>query len=131
MAQQPQLSSSLVQKGRAVPADPVDAVAAEPPEREPVAPAMARASAPERGWGGAPNTNVAERPSLGADEPPLQPAPVDDVLRRLISFRTPVQLDQDLRAMVFETGRTKQDLLTDFLAEGIRKWKAARRRAAG
>jgi hypothetical protein len=74
---------------------------------------------------------VTERPSLGADEPPLQPAPVDDVLRRLISFRTPVQLDQDLRAMVFETGRTKQDLLTDFLAEGIRKWKAARRRAAG
>jgi hypothetical protein len=126
VAQQPQLSSSLIQKGRAAPADPVDALGAEPPERGPIAPAVARASEPERGQGGMPTMT-----SLGADEPPLQPAPVDDVLRRLISFRTPVQLDQDLRAMVFETGRTKQDLLTDFLAEGIRKWKAARRRTAG
>lgn len=131
MAQQPQLSSSLVQKGRAVPADPVDALGVEAHERGPIAPAMTRTSEPELGQGGMPTMTVAERPSLGADEPPLQPAPVDDVLRRLISFRTPVQLDQDLRAMVFETGRTKQDLLTDFLAEGIRKWKAARRRAAG
>jgi hypothetical protein len=129
VAQQPQLSSSLVQKGRAAPADPVDALGPELLERGTIAPAITRASEPERGQGGMPT--VAERPSLGTDEPPLQPAPVDDVLRRLISFRTPVQLDQDLRAMVFETGRTKQDLLTDFLAEGIRKWRVARRRAAG
>jgi hypothetical protein len=123
VAQQPQLSSSLVQKGRAAPADPLDALGNELPERGPIPPE------PQRGRGGPPV--LADRPSLGADEPPLQAAPVDDVLRRLISFRTPVQLDQDLRAMVFETGRTKQDLLTDFLAEGIRKWKVARRRTGG
>jgi hypothetical protein len=131
VAQQPQLSSSLVQKGRAAPADPVDALGTERPEHGPTAPELTRASEPERGLGRTPTMIVAELPSLGADEPPLQPAPVDDVLRRLISFRTPVQLDQDLRAMVFETGRTKQDLLTDFLAEGIRKWKVARRGTAG
>jgi hypothetical protein len=33
VAQHPQLSSSLVQKGRGVPADPTDAVAADPPPR--------------------------------------------------------------------------------------------------
>jgi hypothetical protein len=131
VAQQPQLSSSLVQKGRAAPADPVDALGTEPPEHGTIAPELTRASVPEGGLDRVPTMTIAERPSLGADEPPLQPAPVDDVLRRLVSFRTPVQLDQDLRAMVFETGRTKQDLLTDFLAEGIKKWKVARRRAAG
>jgi hypothetical protein len=125
VAHQPQLSSALVRKGLATPADPSDAVAVEPPALEPaeVTPA------PEPG--DEPPMTVAVRPSLGADEPPLRPAPVSDELRRLISFRTPVQLDQDLRAMVFETGRSKQDLLTDFLAEGIKKWKAARRRGAG
>jgi hypothetical protein len=113
VAQQPQLSSTLIQKGKATPADPADAVAAEP--------RAAPAQAPEASAG---------TEDL-ADDPPLRAAPVRDELRRIVSFRAPVQLDRELEGMMFETGRTKQEILTEMLAEGIRRWKIERRRAAG
>jgi hypothetical protein len=117
VAQLPQLSSSLVQKGRAVPADPTDAIAPEPPPPPPAAPTQ--------------EPEAVVRTDDLTDDPPLRAPPVRDELRRIVSFRAPIQLDRDLEGMMFETGRTKQELLTEFLAEGIRRWKTERRRGAG
>jgi hypothetical protein len=65
------------------------------------------------------------------DDPPLQAAPPDDVPKRFTSFRLPVDLDEELRAMMFETRRSKQDLLTEFTANGIRAWRQSRTRKVG
>src|SRR3954452_22830041 len=60
------------------------------------------------------------------EEPPLRPAPPEDIAKRFTSFRLPVNLDEELRAMIFETRRTKQDLLIEFITTGIEKWRRER-----
>ena len=60
------------------------------------------------------------------EEPPLRPAPPEDIAKRFTSFRLPVNLDEELRAMIFETRRTKQDLLIEFITAGIEKWRRER-----
>ena len=60
------------------------------------------------------------------DDPPLRAAPPDDVPKRFTSFRLPVALDEDLRAMMFETRRSKQDLLIEFVTDGIKRWRRER-----
>lgn len=64
--------------------------------------------------------------SAPEDDPPLRAAPPDDVPRRFTSFRLPVALDEELRAMMFETRRSKQDLMTEFVTEGVRRWRQGR-----
>ena len=59
-------------------------------------------------------------------EPPLRAIPPDDVAKRFTSFRLPVSLDEDLRAMMFETRRSKQDLLIDFVTAGVQAWRRDR-----
>jgi hypothetical protein len=61
-------------------------------------------------------------------DPPLRALPPDDVPKRFTSFRLPVDLDEELRAMMYETRRSKQDLLIEFVTEGIRKWRRERAR---
>jgi hypothetical protein len=79
-----------------------------PPERAPVAPPMPQL--------------------IAEDDPPLRALPPDDVPKRFTSFRLPVPLDEDLRAMMFETRRSKQDLLIDFVTAGIQTWRRERAR---
>ena len=50
----------------------------------------------------------------------------DDVPKRFTSFRLPVSLDEDLRAMMYETRRSKQDILIDFVTVGINIWRRER-----
>ena len=49
-------------------------------------------------------------PTIEEDDPPLCAAPPDDVPKRFTSFRLPVVLDEDLRAMMFETPAVKAGL---------------------
>ena len=66
-------------------------------------------------------------PALAPEnEPPLKAIPPDDIPKRFTSFRLPVSLDEELRAMMFETRRSKQDLLIDFVTEGIKIWRRER-----
>ncbi len=67
-------------------------------------------------------------PDIVEDEPPLRAAPPDDVPKRFTSFRLPVELDEELRAMMFETRRSKQDLLIEFVTEGVKVWRRNRAR---
>jgi hypothetical protein len=60
------------------------------------------------------------------DDPPLRAAPPDDIPKRFTSFRLPVDLDEELRAMMFETRRSKQDLLIDFVTSGVQAWRRER-----
>jgi predicted DNA-binding protein len=48
------------------------------------------------------------------------------VPKRFTSFRLPVELDEELRAMMFETRRSKQDLLIQFVTDGIKAWRRDR-----
>jgi hypothetical protein len=64
-----------------------------------------------------------------ADEPPLRAAPPDIEPLRFTSFRLPVELDELLRAMMFETRRSKQDILISFVRDGVAEWRKERRRA--
>jgi hypothetical protein len=66
------------------------------------------------------------RQATDETDPPLRAVPPDDVAKRFTSFRLPVSLDEDLRAMMFETRRSKQDLLIDFVTEGVKGWKRER-----
>ncbi len=59
-------------------------------------------------------------------DPPLRALPPDDVPKRFTSFRLPVTLDEDLRAMMYETRRSKQDLLIDFVTAGVQAWRKER-----
>jgi hypothetical protein len=59
-------------------------------------------------------------------EPPLRALPPDDVPKRFTSFRLPVELDEELRAMMFETRRSKQDLLIEFVTAGVKSWRKDR-----
>lgn len=65
------------------------------------------------------------------EQPPLRPLPPNDVPKRFTSFRLPVDLDEELRAMIFETRRTKQDLLIEFVTAGIELWKRQRSERQG
>ena len=130
MSRQPEdlsLGAGLIRKGEARGLSPALAAPLELEE-----PAQA-AAAP------APNTGASARaapptPEPAAiapviedePEPPLRPAPPDDVPKRFTSFRLPVDLDEDLRAMMFETRRSKQDLLIEFVTEGVKLWRRNR-----
>jgi hypothetical protein len=61
-------------------------------------------------------------------EPPLRAIPPDDVAKRFTSFRLPVDLDEELRSMMFETRRSKQDLLIEFVTNGVQAWRKGRAR---
>ena len=71
-------------------------------------------------------TVVGESLTTAPEQPPLRPSPPSDIPKRFTSFRLPVDLDEDLRAMIFETRRTKQDLLIEFVTAGIELWKRQR-----
>jgi hypothetical protein len=112
MAQPSQLSPSLIQKGDAKPVSPEVATGT--------------AATPQPGPVAAPAAHVAPPPETVA-APSIDDLPMPDTIpRALISFRAPVQLTEELRLMAFETRRPKQDLLTEFLSEGLKRWKAAR-----
>jgi hypothetical protein len=114
------LTPDLVKKGEARGLSP-DSIVLSPPTTAhsgtPVAPlnatAMPKVPPP-------PDIAVSH---LASDTPALTPVPPADVARRFISFRVPVELDEDLRAMIFQTRRSKQDLLIEFVSEGVKKWK--------
>ena len=76
----------------------------------------------------APTSLLASAPQgpVVIEEPPLRPLPPEDIPKRFTSFRLPVTLDEELRAMIFETRRTKQDLLIEFVTAGIEKWRRER-----
>ena len=99
------LNTGLIRKGEARGGNP--AMAVDSP-----APASLPAAAP--------------RHPAAIEEPPLRPLPPEDIPKRFTSFRLPVTLDEELRAMIFETRRTKQDLLIEFVTAGIEKWRRER-----
>jgi len=111
------LGAGLIRKGEARGVSPTLAV---PQRRDEPAAAAEPPAQPAR----------PPEPSSPADdpEPPLRAAPPDDVPKRFTSFRLPVALDEELRAMMFETRRSKQDLLIDFVTEGIKVWRRERAR---
>ena len=130
MARQPTedltLGAGLIRKGEARGLSPTMAEASpEPtppsvaaPPSSPLAAAQVRPEPPQ----------AAPMPDIVEDEPPLRAAPPDDVPKRFTSFRLPVELDEELRAMMFETRRSKQDLLIEFVTEGVKVWRRNRAR---
>jgi hypothetical protein len=136
MAQQPDdltLGAGLIKKGEARGVSPALAVPS-PLREEPPAPRPAAAApvlAPRSPRAPTPAPTPMPGAALAADEPdpPLRAAPPDDVAKRFTSFRLPVSLDEDLRAMMFETRRSKQDLLIEFVTEGVKLWRRDRARA--
>jgi hypothetical protein len=52
-------------------------------------------------------------------------------VRRQISFRATVEIDLAMRSMMFETGRSQQEILEEFVGEGLRKWRESRRAGGG
>jgi hypothetical protein len=142
MARQPEgltLDAGLIRKGEARGLHPV--VAQQPPAMpaEP-APGPAGEIAPASGPPPRPRPSgqaarvVAQPPTVGptddgTDEPPLRAAPPEIEPLRFTSFRLPVELDELLRAMMFETRRSKQDILIGFVRDGIAAWRKQRRRA--
>ena len=127
MAQPSPLSSGLIRKGEAKPVSPEIAAgpAAQPAASEPALPPAMPAAQPEvprnepQGAQGAPSMTLEDLP-----------IPPDTVPRALVSFRAPVQLTEELRLMAFETRRPKQELLTEFLSDGLKRWKAGRAKRA-
>lgn len=120
------LGAGLIRKGQARGLSPSLAVAEsleddQPPVRA-EQPAIAQPVAVPMPAPPAPPAEVAE------DDPPLRPPPPDDIPKRFTSFRLPVSLDEDLRSMIFETRRTKQDLLIEFVTAGIERWRQDRAR---
>jgi hypothetical protein len=124
------LGTGLIRKGEARGVSP--ALAVPPRKEEPAVPVAAPAPAPPSAAMEVPLVvqspqpvplvpHVAEEP-----DPPLRAVPPDDVAKRFTSFRLPVALDEDLRAMMFETRRSKQDLLIEFVTEGVRAWRRDR-----
>jgi hypothetical protein len=106
------LGTGLIRKGEAKGISP--ALAVRLPAEEPAAPAAAPAGPPP------PTIDEVD------DEPPLRAAPPDDVPKRFTSFRLPVTLDEELRAMIYETRRSKQDLLIEFVTAGVQQWRKER-----
>jgi hypothetical protein len=131
MAQQPDdltLGAGLIRKGEARGVSPALAVPSQreesvappspiptpPPPQEPPTGASAPSAPPVA-------AQITDEP-----DPPLRAVPPDDIAKRFTSFRLPVSLDEDLRAMMFETRRSKQDLLIEFVTEGVRGWRRDR-----
>jgi hypothetical protein len=132
------LGTGLIRKGEARGISP--ALAVSPKRKEPTAPATQAATpappaptaalptvSPQPAPEAAPMPIVAPQ-AIEETDPPLRAVPPDDVAKRFTSFRLPVSLDEDLRAMMFETRRSKQDLLIDFVTEGVKGWKRDRAR---
>jgi hypothetical protein len=135
------LGTGLIRKGEARGISP--ALAVPPKLAEPIAPttpadmpvppaapvptAALQPEPPQPAQVATPMPSVAPQAAEEAD-PPLRAVPPDDVAKRFTSFRLPVSLDEDLRAMMFETRRSKQDLLIDFVTEGVKGWKRDRAR---
>lgn len=125
MSRQPEdltLGAGLIRKGQARGLSPALAVPPEAEEPASIAPAPAVAQRPAREP--PPHSDAIEEPP----DPPLRALPPDDVPKRFTSFRLPVGLDEELRAMMFETRRSKQDLLIEFVTNGIKLWRRERAR---
>jgi hypothetical protein len=132
------LAAGLIRKGEARGLHPEVAAPAPPPvaatpEAEP---APLESMQPSSSPPAAPKPPSGRKPAVAAleddaDDPPLRAAPPDDVPKRFTSFRLPVELDESLRAMVFETRLSKQDLLTQAVTELVARWKRERARRAG
>jgi hypothetical protein len=122
MAQPPPLSGSLIRKGEARAVSPEQAVAAprvhqeEAPAAAPPVVQLAPAEVPR------PAPRSAQELESVLDDLTM-PEVVPLVM---VSFRAPVKLAEELRLMAFETRRPKQDILTDLLAEGLKRWKSTR-----
>ena len=117
MARQPDdlsLGTGLIRKGEARGLHPRNG---DPNERDEIANDAASSTSPQL---------PRPAPVTEDDDPPLRAAPPDDVPKRFTSFRLPVALDEDLRAMMFETRRSKQDLLIEFVTDGIKRWQQER-----
>jgi hypothetical protein len=122
MAQPPPLSGSLIRKGEARAVSPEQAVAA-PRVLQAEAPAVAP---PVEQLGQAEVPRPAPR-SAQELESVLDDLTMPEVVPLvMVSFRAPVKLAEELRLMAFETRRPKQDILTDLLAEGLKRWKSTR-----
>ena len=132
MSRQPEdlsLGAGLIRKGEARGLSPALAPPSEPEERAQAAPAQApRAAQAPAATPSVPEPAPAATVIEDGPEPPLRPTPPDDVPKRFTSFRLPVDLDEDLRAMMFETRRSKQDLLIEFVTEGVKAWRRSRAR---
>jgi hypothetical protein len=132
MSRQPEdlsLGAGLIRKGEARGLSPALAAPPEPEERAQAAPTRApRAEQAPAATPSAPEPAPAATVIEDGPEPPLRPTPPDDVPKRFTSFRLPVDLDEDLRAMMFETRRSKQDLLIEFVTEGVKAWRRNRAR---
>jgi len=110
------LGTGLIRKGEARGVSPAMALPSQTPELTEPAPPPAP-----------PHTHTEPyAPPVAEDDPPLRAAPPDDVPKRFTSFRLPVSLDEDLRAMMYETRRSKQDILIDFVTVGINIWRRER-----
>jgi hypothetical protein len=120
MAQQPDdlaLGAGLIRKGEASGQSPVMAAATP----SPVQPAPPPLAAPSPAAPPVPARQFVP-PEEGRG---VVPVPPTDEAKRFTSFRLPVALDEDLRAMVFQTRRSKQDILIEFVTEGVARWKRA------
>jgi hypothetical protein len=122
------LGMGLIRKGEARGLSPTLAV---PPKRDepaatPISALAVAASQPPAPPAPIPAIPEAQQQADEEVDPPLRAVPPDDVAKRFTSFRLPVSLDEDLRAMMFETRRSKQDLLIGFVVEGVRLWKRDR-----
>lgn len=136
MARQPEglsLDAGLIRKGEAKGLHPT--VATPTPEAvQPSTPAVALEQPPEAPpeltstSAASQRTQMARMPDDDPDEPPLRPLPPADEPMRFTSFRVPVSLDEQLRGMIFETRRSKQDILTEFLRQGLERYRKERKR---
>ena len=119
MAQQPDtLDAGLIRKGEARGVNPALATPAASPAPSPQAdgpfrphqndPEPIRTVRENRAVG--PAAGPSSPPHESEPDPTLRALPPDDVPKRFTSFRLPVTREEDLRAMIFETRRTKQDL---------------------
>jgi hypothetical protein len=120
MAQQPDdlaLGAGLIRKGEARGQSPV--MAAATPSSLQQAPPPINVPTPAA-------PPVSARQIVPAEEGRgVVPVPPTDEAKRFTSFRLPVALDEELRAMVFQTRRSKQDILIEFVIEGVARWKRA------
>jgi len=123
MAQPLPLSSSLIRKGEARAVSPDQAIAPPPAAAQRPIASPIPAEPVEQPPALTPAPHPVQEPESTLDD---LPAPPDVVPLVMVSFRAPVKLAEELRVMAFETRRPKQDILTDLLAEGLKRWKTVR-----